>query len=85
MLVLPDVAQLVRDEIVGYILELPFEEDQRPDLIAPESAQPRDAEQPGRVQDPYVPHPDRLGVEVEPGQTAGGPGEVRPLELVHGS
>jgi hypothetical protein len=65
VLVLPDVAQLVDDEVVGRLGERSLEQDQRPHLVAVEAAEPRQPEQPRDVQDPDVADPDRLGVEVE--------------------
>src|SRR5687768_7016713 len=56
VLVLPDVAELVHDQVVGDGLERPLDEDQRADLVAAEAAQPRDAEKPRGVDDPDVAH-----------------------------
>src|ERR687896_2130924 len=51
VLVLPDVAQLVGDQVVRDGMERPLDQDQRPDLVALEAPEAGDAEQPRGVED----------------------------------
>ena len=79
VLVLPDVAQLVGDEVVGGFGERLADEDQRTHLVAVEAPEPRQPEQPRDVQDPHVGQADRTWVEVEPVEALLGAGERRDL------
>ena len=73
MLGLPDVAQLVADEVVGGLGEGPAQEDERPGLVAVEAAEPRQGEEARRVEDADAPDVDGLGVEREAVEARLGP------------
>ena len=63
MLPLPDVAELVRDEVVGDVRVT--EEDRPPERVAREAPEPRNPEEPGRDDDAHSSDRDRGGVVVE--------------------
>ena len=63
VLALPDVAELVRDEVVGRVGAL--QQDRPPERVAVVAAEAGDAEEPGRDEDADAIDPHRLGVVVE--------------------
>jgi hypothetical protein len=64
MLELPDVAELVRDQVV--VEDRVLQEDQVPRGVAAEAAEPGHAEDPGHDEDPDPAQVDRARVEAEP-------------------
>ena len=77
MLHLPDVAELVRDEIVAGSLERLSQHDRVPGGVAVEAVEPGEPEEPGPDEDAYALDPHRARVEVE--QVEAG---LRPLECL---
>ncbi len=82
MLHLPDVAELVCDEIVARTLERLAEHDRVPGGVTVEAVEPGEPEEPGPDEDanPVDPHGGR--VEVEPVETGLCPVERLPCRLV---
>jgi hypothetical protein len=72
VLQLPDVAELVDDQVLADLLQRRPHEDQRAELVAVEAPQDRQPEEPRRVEDAHAPRPHRPGVEVECRQSRGG-------------
>ena len=66
VLVLPHVAQLVRDQARRALVQRALDEDQRAHLVAVEAPEPGEPEQPRDVQDAHVGDVHGLGIEVEP-------------------
>jgi hypothetical protein len=64
MLHLPDVAQLVHDEVVGRVGLA--HEDRLVERVPVEATKPRQPEEPRDVEQPHVPDADRSRVQVEP-------------------
>ena len=63
MLALPDVTELVRDQIVGGVCVL--QQDRAPEGVAAVPAEARDPEEPGCDVDPEAVDSHRLGVPLE--------------------
>ena len=66
VLQLPDMAELVRQEVVARLLHRLLEQDQPPGRIAVEAAEPRKPEERRDDEDADALDADRLRVEVEP-------------------
>jgi hypothetical protein len=63
---LPDVAQLVRDEVFVVGMRARAQEDQEVRRVAVEAPQPRQPEQPWRNHETHAREPDGPRVELEP-------------------
>ncbi len=74
VLVLPDVRQLVGDEVVGDLGERFAQQDQVAHVVAVEALEPRQGEEPARVEDPDLAGVERPRVEREPRQPRARPG-----------
>ena len=72
---LPDMAELVGDEVVARALERLAEDDRVPGGVTVEAVEPREAKEPGPDENSYPVDPHRSRVEGEPVE----PG-LRPLE-----
>ena len=73
------MAELVDDEVVGDLLQRPADEDEGPELVAPEPAKAGNAEQPRRVQDAHAAQVDGPRVEGEAVQVRLGTDDRGPL------
>jgi len=79
VLVLPDVAQLVRHEVVGDGGERAREQDQVAHVVTREAPEPRQPEEPRHVQDADALQSERLWVERHPLEARAGARERRAL------
>jgi hypothetical protein len=77
---LPDVAELVDDQVVAGLRDGLAEEDGVPRGVAVEAPEPREPEEQRRRPQPDAADPDGLGVEVEPVQTRRGARECLGLD-----
>src|SRR5688500_17149340 len=79
VLLLPDVAELVADQVVGDLGQRVLDEDLLARLVAAEAPEPRCAEEPRDVPDPRARRAHGPRVEVQPVQPRLGARERRPL------